>query len=580
MILDGQGRFDLKESTVVTLAQSGSGQLQRDREKTCKMISNAYDFACIEASRCYLTEREHGLRLSLKRIPKKRGETTGESYQLELSKNRDRQSEWYVQLETTSTDEGIPRRSVTFRHSETGRYLHSTSDGVVSTQSFPSLWTTWLMEPVTRLPGSPSNFNNQNSNVYDSSPVYYALLPRAFAPRKLTYTIRSRVEGGGLQLTTTESGEAAVWELQFTSGELCFMSNPVIHAQIRCNLFGQLSLSSSFQGWEVFRFIEVGRGNIVISSWTHSNKYISSDPDGKVFTSENRAGHWEKWRLEKAQSGVYIVSVAHPGRYLSIGKAEGDALHTTTKPGDFAKWHLDAAHSHVYYISISDGTDETKKLYVSNRRKGPFVTKTRRDWEEWKVEHTPEGFVTFWSPAQQKFLGSNAHGEVHTTSTMGDWSMWEMEDSPHGGVFLKSKSHHRALAVVDGNLCTTENSLSELETFQLEPRLPATISGPRLAALGMAGAVGVALTVAMPFAVLGAMEAAGLAATQLSVLAGVSAEALAGVGGGALIGAGVVGGTASMVKDETTRSKISSSTTVMDDALYGVLRPISAWRKW
>ena len=103
-----------------------------------------------------------------------------------------------------------------------------------------------------------------------------------------------------------------------------------------------------------------------------------------------------------------------------------------------------------------------------------------------------------------------------------------MEESPHGGVFLKSKAHQRILSVQKDTLCTTQDSFTEMETFRLEPRLPATISGPRIAALGAAGALGVALTIAMPYAIVGAMEAAGLAATELSILAGISAEALAG----------------------------------------------------
>ena len=158
--------------------------------------------------------------------------------------------------------------------------------------------------------------------------------------------------------------------------------------------------------------------------------------------------------------------------------------------------------------------------------------------------------------------------------------MWDLEESPYGGVFLKSKAHQRTLSVSKDVLCTTQDSFAEAETFQLEPKLPVTISGPRLAALGAAGAVGIALTVAMPYAVLGTMEAAGLAATELSILAGFSAEAVAGVGGGALLGVGVLGTTAAVVKDDIDGRKLSPSTEVKGDYLIGVNRPISAWRNW
>ncbi len=600
MILDGRGRFDVCESTHITQDTRSMNMFPATNSSSI-MISNTLEFPCVEANRCHLTEKERGLRLAVVRIPKKRSEVE-DTYRLEFTKQRNRQTEWYVYLDTTTNEEGIAMRSVIFRHVETGKYLHSTAEGQVATQDFVSHWTTWLMEPVKPLnhgrevnsirnkshsfndklnhslsldnDASPTHAQQRNSSS-EAMTAYYTLLPKAFAPRRLTYTTRSAIHGGGLELTTTTAGHAAVWELEFTSGELCFISNPVMHTQIRCNVFGQLSLSSVFQGWEVFRFIEVGYGYVVISSWTHCHKYLSSDPDGKVFTSENRLGYWEKWRLEKAENGVYIISVAHPGRYMTVGREGEEPLQTTTKPTDFAKWHLDAAHGNLYYLS---STGSGNKLQVSSRRKGPFLSEHRRDWEEWKMERTAEGDITLWSKAHEKYLGCNSNGQIHTTSTKGDWSLWEMDESPYGGIFLRSKAHQRTLAVLQDVLCTTQNSSTEAETFRLEPRLPATISGPRLAALGAAGAVGIALTVAMPYGVVGAMEAAGLGATELSILAGVSAEALA--GGGALLGAGVLGTTAAMVKDEIDGRKLSPTTEVKDDYLIGVQRPISAWRQW
>lgn len=612
MILEGQGRLDDKESarSYITRCQNiDNHSFQAPRSSAIlQMISNSLEFPCLEVTRCHLSEKECGLRLMVIRIPKKRGEVH-DMYRLEFTKQRNKQTEWYVYLDTETNEEGITMRSVNLKHVETGQYLHSTCDGQIATQDFPSRWTTWLMEPVqpvhyrrdtvpVRSRTFSFNSNNINSNfshtlsldsdsptngearnyAYEAVLPYYSFLPKAFAPRRLTYTRSSVVQGGGLELTTSTTGQAAVWELEFTSGELCFISNPVMHTQLRCNVFGQLSLSSVFQGWEVFRFIEVGFGYVAISSWTHSHKFLSSDPDGRVFTSENRLGHWEKWRLEKTENGVYIMSVAHPGRYLTIGREGEDMIQTTIQPTDFAKWHLDAAHSNLYYLGTKGKSDN--KLQVSSNKHGPFLSKHRRDWEEWKMDRTPSGDVTLWSKAHEKYLGCNSNGELHTTSTKGDWSLWELEESPYGGVFLKSKAHQRTLSVANDNLYTTQDSFTEAETFQLEPKLPITISGPRLAALGAAGAVGIALTVAMPYAVLGAMEAAGWAATELSILAGFSAEAVAGMGGGALLGVGVLGTTAAVVKDEIDGRKLNASTEVKGDYLIGVHRPISAWRNW
>lgn len=561
------------------------------------MITNTLEFPCIEAARCHLSEKEYGLRLTLKKksLHSKDQEV---SYQPVFTEKRDRNTEWYVRFDTATTSEGITRRCVTFQHVGTGKYLHCSSQdsGTIETHNSTSECTSWLMEPVQPkaslpVPHSPQGGPSPDKRTYHDGmelirsrtlswesvgslsglepeplSVQYHLLPKGMESRKLACK-RQDLHKGGLVLTTTVDDEAAVWELEFTSGELCFIRNPAFNGQIRCDMFGKLTISAVFQGWEVFRFIEVGHGQVAISSWTHTQKYLSCDPDGRVSTSENRLGHWEKWRLEKtSQHGVHIISVAHPDRYLCIGRDEAVPLQTTTKPNDFSLWHLDAAHISTYYLS-SIGSDN--KLQLSSQRDGPFLSRHRRDWEEWRLEPTLTGDFSFFSKAHQKYLGCNSHGDVLTTSQKGEWSLWEIEESPHGGIFLRSKAHHRYISVEKDRLCTTEDSYGKAESFRLEPWLPVTISGPRLAALGLAGAVGVALTIAMPYAVLGVMEVAVL-----------SAEALIGVGGGALLGAGVLGTTAAVVKDEVEGRDLSPTTEVKDDYLMGSQRPICAWRDW
>ena len=585
------------------------------------MITDSLEFPCVEAARCHLTEKEYGLRLTITKKPaplsknKEHDQQAASScsFQLELTERRDRNTEWYVHFDVSTTKGGLALRSVSFRHVGTGRYLcfSSQDDDArrIGTQSFSNEDTIWLMEhpqsssspqspqnhysspqhhrsPHSRSPPSPElrrtysdglDLRRSNSigwessgspprGVVESEPwtVQYHLLPKGLDSHKVSCH-RSDDCKSGLELTTTEFGRAATWELEFTSGELCFIRNPALNSQIRCNAFGKLALSPYFQGWEVFRFIEVGHGHVAISSWTHCQKYLSSDPDGRVYTSENRLGHWEKWRLEKTSPhGLHIISVAHPDRYLCIGRGEDLALQTTTRPNDFSLWHLDGAHANTFYLS-SNGSNN--KQQVSSHRKGPFLSPHRRDWEEWKLERTPRGDLYFFSKAHQKYLGCNSRGDLHTTSSKGDWSIWEIEESQYGGVCLKSKPHHMYLSVEKGRLCSREEPVSEAESFRLEPSLPATISGPRLAALGVAGAVGLALTFAMPFAVLAVME---VAATEI----------LIGAGGGALIGAGVLGTTAAVVKDEVNDRHLSRTAEVKDDYLIGLQRPISAWRNW
>jgi hypothetical protein len=198
------------------------------------------------------------------------------------------------------------------------------------------------------------------------------------------------------------------------------------------------------------------------------------------------------------------------------------------------------------------------------------------------MERSTDGDITFWSVAQSKYLGSNSKGDVHTTSSKGDWCRWEMEESPHnGGIYLKSKAHQRLLSFDGQKLSTTEDQNTTTESWRLEPRLPPSISGAKLTALGAAGAVGLALTVVMPYAVLGVVQVAGLTATELSLAAGFTAEALAGFGGGALLGATLVGTTATYVNDsKNNNADLSPTAEIKEDYLTGSLRPISAWRNW
>ena len=114
--------------------------------------------------------------------------------------------------------------------------------------------------------------------------------------------------------------------------------------------------------------------------------------------------------------------------------------------------------------------------------------------------------------------------------------------------------------------------------------LPPSLSGNKILAIGAAGAIGAAVTVAMPFAVLGAVEAAGVAATttELSLLAasGLSAEVLT---GSALIGAGVASGTtAAMAKDEQELPDgMPAPIEITEDCqALRSKRPLCAWRCW
>jgi hypothetical protein len=475
------------------------------------MITNDMEFPCVEATRCYITEKEQGLRLSY--TPGKYGKVG----KLSFTSARSPSAEWYVPMETTTTETG-EERILQLSHCQTGHYLSTSpyddqenddpnkSLGV-GMQLKSSNDSKWIMENVCA-----SNSDDEDSSVsFNLRSMLLDVLSIATSPSGKKMALPGAKD---FQLTTDDSGAAAAFEMEFTSGELCFISNPVMHNQIRCHPFGQLSLSLKFGCQEVFRFIEVGNGHVVIASWSHFQTfYLVSDSDGNVFTSTNRLGHQERWYFEKADNGVLILSVAHEGRYLSVGRREDQVLHTTTKPNDYAKWHMEAAHSNTYHLQSMSSASFGDAPYVSSTRQGQsLMSKHKRDWEEWKLERTDDGYITFFSTKHEQFLGSNSSGEVTTTKKSGEWSLWHMEQSPLGGICLKSKAYQRHLAVVkdeDNNtskLCTTDEQFTTQETWRLEPCLPFFLSTTKIAAMAWAGVLGVALTVVMPYALLGVVE--------------------------------------------------------------------------
>ena len=104
-----------------------------------------------------------------------------------------------------------------------------------------------------------------------------------------------------------------------------------------------------------------------------------------------------------------------------------------------------------------------------------------------------------------------------------------------------------------------------------------------LIALFFIGAMGLAITIAMPFAVLGAIEAVGATITELALLGGVSVEALASLGAGAAIGVGMVGATAALMPNDSNLNSEEMTTTTSDlpnEYTFVAQRPISGWKSW
>jgi hypothetical protein len=126
-------------------------------------------------------------------------------------------------------------------------------------------------------------------------------------------------ENGEIYALNEKMQDNSTWKIEFLTGELCFISVPAFAKCLTCDPKGNLGMSDNWQGWEVFRFIELGDGNVLISSWTsNAKKVLCSDEYGTLSTTENFLGDWEKWSIQKSpigSNGVVIKSVSH-GRYL------------------------------------------------------------------------------------------------------------------------------------------------------------------------------------------------------------------------------------------------------------------------
>lgn len=528
------------------------------------MTINVSEFPCIEATRCLVGENEIGQRVTVKAAPS----DSKEEYLTTFTTEQSPTEEWYMHLDRAESDEIGPgglRYILQFRHIGTGQFLSCEEKGKVNCISIPCESTWWWVQRVNR--SDPQTTKERDplatkSDDHEPPPDHYILISKQYPNRKLSYTRNLDDTGDEYMLITTKSSSEAksVWTLKFTSGELCFMANPVVHLQIRCNLMGSLSLTSQCNGWEVFRFIEVGNGDVHISSWVHYKRFLTSNTDGQVSTTDAEPmslGYAERWRLEVPPNGngVYIRNVASR-RYLSVGRKRSEHLWTTTQPNDYALWHLNHPHEHIYYMtSLFTSTliqpyskEDPDDVHISSSKEGPFLAMKAEKEEEWKMEVSPEGSFTFFSTLHEKYLGCNSTGDVHTTTSKGAWTLWEKEVSPDGGVMFLSKENQRYLTVAneeDSMLCTnSKDEGTDLQNcFRLDPRLPNSVSGGTGGMI--ADVMGLTLAVASPFAVLGAIEAS---------------EAI--------------------LPNNLDAVSIRSSEEIIEKYNVGVHRPLSAWKFW
>jgi len=387
--------------------------------------------------------------------------------------------------------------------------------------------------------------------------------------------------------------ENSSWDIEVLTGELCFISLSIEDKHLTCGPAGKIGMSKNQKGWEVWRLIEAGNGDVRISSWTH-NHVLCDTANGKVISTEKSLS--EKWKIEPAPDGfdgVVIKSCAH-GRYL---RSDGEQINTSyLYDGSLTTWHLSAGHSECYFIS---SLDNDKRIGCS--KKNIFSTNNRKAWESWELRKLENGLVVFRSSAHKKFLSCDGY-QLVARDEINDCGMWKLE-STGKGVLIISKTNNRALSCDnDGNLSAAHKS-DVTELWALEPCLPPTISKDQIIGLATGGAIAVASIAVMPFVVVGAIGAlgfggggiaagslaAGMMSAEGTVMAGGVVATLQSIGavGLGLTGTGVAMGGGAIVGASALGISVAASGVHKKKFEEGIDKPnpqekrhFCNWREW
>ena len=404
-----------------------------------------------------------------------------------------------------------------------------------------------------------------------------------------------------------QNDKAESWNVELVTGELCFMSAPSIQKQLRCDMMGRLTLTSTAKGWEVFRFIECGGGKLRICSWMHSQHFLCCDPeDGSVMTcsasrivDEGPETGMDEWYVEKA-----------PGQYASEGVVIRSA--SSKRLGDFlchteecvftsvhfdekaSLWHLNAGHSQKYSLA---------SLYNMPKSLGPFpfVTDNKKQLDEVVMEQLDaQGLVRLYHTKEEKYIGTEEDGEVCLATDAGNSELWKMDMSrTDGGYVFHSVQHdgrmlsyhfegqdtstssgaeesQSANSKINPKLCTvTEVGDDQREVWRVDPVLPRAVSSGKIKTFAIGTSIAVGTTVAMPFAMAGLAAVVGTESILMGIVTVglTSAEAIASVG--------AIGATAAICFRESGDTLGMESEHDVDEEEKEkpyMRRPLCAWR--
>lgn len=541
----------------------------------------------------------------------------------------------------TTSQQLQPQQRVLFhiKSYKFGRYLTTSADGTITTTEFatkenpdakPDESAQWLL---MRSPHgghflvSKQNEKNLAVAAVPSASAEAAAAPTAPASAKDRFSssfsaLRTSMMSTSAKSMSTSSllpsssnatqiclqdqnDKAETWNVELVTGELCFMSAPSIQKQLRCDMMGRLTLTSTAKGWEVFRFIECGGGKLRICSWMHSQHFLCCNPeDGSVMTcsasrivDEGPEIGMDEWYVEKA-----------PGQYASEGvvirsassKRLGDFL-CHTEEGVFISvhfdekaslWHLNAGHSQKYSLA---------SLYEMPKTLGPFpyVTDNKKQLDEVVVEQLDaEGLVRLYHIKEEKFIGTEGSGDVSLATDAGNSELWKMDMSRTDGGYVFHSVQHDGLMLsyhfegqdtisgaeesqsanskINPKLCTvTEIGDNQREVWRVDPVLPRAVSSGKIKTFAIGTSIAVGTTVAMPFAMAGLAAVVGTESILMGIVTVglTSAEAIASVG--------AIGATAAICFRESGDTLGMESEHDVDEEEKEkpyMRRPLCAWR--
>lgn len=343
-------------------------------------------------------------------------------------------------------------------------------------------------------------------------------------------------------------------QIEFLSGELCFISSPWADKQLSYNSWsfaGNPCLYGTWTGSEVWRFIEAGDGHVRIMRM-NDKLMLSSDADGKVSTTHDSSlGHnGSKWSVERApeDQGVIIKSVLHK-RYLQV-ESDGTISASERLQGRPSIWQISAASRQKFFLS---SPAHNKKI---GHEKGGNLDCTGTDncgeSEVWEVEYYQENACvslksTTTSNKQGhgtacKFLNSDQNGNLYETDTLGDNGLWRLEQSTTNciDIAIVSNASGRYLSCreKDHHLFTPfAEEIGKNETWNLIPILPGTIPSRGKKYLSMMGGPVIGMAVAPPL-LLGGVAIIGFGSAGIA--GGSIAAWMMSLGGGATATGGVV----------------------------------------